>query len=500
MMVNNKSKRGQVWYFTSVMLILIGFAFFGIMLLNHSSLTGQAISHVDLPDTCSDTNIRAVWDSVFWEDSTGISILKNDTIFDGRCIEYFAIKHNPNEFNDTYTLYGYTSVEGGKNVSYVIAERINFTNIYWDGFLLNVTHIENVSALYPTKDSSFAGLYTQARTETVDSASVLGIFNESFEMNQTETFFAENYLGDSAFGFSNDYDTSNYDVSVIGKILVNYGYEIFSLVSTPLGCAVSTNCDSWPACVGGVQNRTCTNSSACAEDVVFNVTRPCSDCVSNWSIGSWSPCINGTQKRNVIDLHDCNVTVGMPVTNKSCNATCVPDWVCGGWTPVECPASKVQTRNCTDNNACNEPFKLESKSCGVGISSTPASSGSGFSTIFLIIISIVVLAIIGLIVWLAFLAKGKGEGGGVSSGGFSPPGNPPMAPRPTGFRPAIKRIARPVRQIIPNKPRPMPARVIPKPKSTTPKIIPKQKPRVQPRNIPRHANSVWSNLRRISEK
>ncbi len=486
-------KRGQVWYFTSVMLILIGFALFGVMLLNYPSLTGQTISHVDLPDTCTNADIEAIWDSVFWESSSGISILKNDTIFDGRCAEYFATKHKT-EFNDTYVLYGYTSTEGGKNVSHIIAERINMTSVYWDGFLLNVTDIENVSALYPTKDSSFSGLYTQVRTEPIDGANVLRIFNETFELNQTETFSSESYLGDSAYGFSNDYDTSSYDVSVTGKILINHGYEVFSLVSTPVGCSVSTSCDSWPACVGGVQNRTCTNSSACADDVVFNVTRICSDCVSNWSIGSWSPCINGTQTRNVLDLHNCNVTIGMPVTNKSCNATCVPDWVCGDWTPVECPASGVQTRDCTDNNICNEPFKLESKSCGGVTESVPASSDSGFGTMFLIIILIVVLAIIGLIVWLVFLSKGNGDD---NEKGFSPPRGPPMPPRPSGFRPAIKKVIRPVRKITLNKPESRPIRKV---MSSIQSAAPKIKPQIQPRGISRPTNSIWSNLKKISEE
>ena len=55
---------------------------------------------------------------------------------------------------------------------------------------------------------------------------------------------------------------------------------------------------------------------------------------------------------------------------------------------------------------------------------------------------------------MVFLSKGKEEeGGGKSSGGgFGLPGSPP-APRPTGFRPAVRRLAAPVRRVIPNRSR-----------------------------------------------
>lgn len=454
-------KKGQVWYFTSVMLVFIGFAFFGLLILANHSITGNLISDVNVPSSCSDSSISQIWDDIFLESSIGISIIKNDTIFAGKCAEYFAYKINSNNENLSYILHGFTVVEAGANVSYILAERINSTT--YSNFLSGINSIEDVSSL-PTKDSSFFSNNVFSRQGTIPTTSnANSIFNKTFEISLSQSWETDTYLGANSISFLNNLSNNTNVVSSQGQLLVNYDYSSFGYVSTPIKqniCEESLNCEDWSDCLNGTQNRTCLEivceaGEEISGEVFENQTCTQGSCVLNWSVGNWSDCINGTQTRVVIDLNNCGTNSSKPSTNINC-AGCTPDWECTGWYPIICPTTGFQNRNCTDNNACDADslVKSETQSCDISLdttSTTSSNSQSGTSSnsssnlFFIILIVIVVLIIIGLIIWLIFSLKQKD---GVDNSKKDISKNPPFSSSKIPF---TKKISSPVKRIIPQR-------------------------------------------------
>ena len=449
-----KNKLGQIGYFTSVILVFIGFAFFGIFIMQNASLTGQVITSVDLPGSCSDAEIQGVWDSIFQESSSGISIIKNDSLFGGKCAEYFANKSDINEINYTYVLYGYTKDVGGKNISYVFAEKINATENYMS-YLNNITDIENVSAS-PVKNDSFFETYVNLRTEEINSSNKEEIFNETFEMNLSETWASEVYLNNLSYSFFNTFSNDTYEEISYGRISFNYSYAIFSFTSNAivLGCAEDTTCEeNWSICINQVQNKTCTNSSNCYTTFNYSKTRQCGFiCVQNWSVGNWSDCLGGLQIRVVNDLNSCGNNTGKPAMNQSCSGiSCISNWSCGSWSPSDCPQSGTQKRTCTDKNNCNPNSltKSETQSC---------IYKSDTNWVFILIILGVIGAILAVILFLLNLAKKKEDekfGDNATSTITMPPSQPPMTPAVLAQVqkvPFVRRVISPVRKIIPSRP------------------------------------------------
>jgi hypothetical protein len=509
-----KLKKGQTIYFTSVMLIFIGFAFFGIFLMQHNFLTGNVISDVDLPTDCSDVTIQGIWSDIFWESSSGISIIKNNSLTGGKCSEYFAYKFDSGDGNLSYFLHGYTIKESGNNVSYIFAERINssqFRNV-----LFNITSIENISII-PNRDGSFITSYVFSRGESLSLQNSEEIFNKTFEMNFSQSWATDTSLGVNGFSFSQGFVDDNSNAVSKGLILTDYDYALLSYIYTPIICVEEINCGSWSTCISGQQNRTCINST-CSGNFTYFQNQSCSSstCVVNWSVGSWSTCFNSLQTRTVVDLNSCANLTGKPATNQTCIDNCVPDWNCGLWEPVICPSTGIQKRNCTDENSCGELFKIETQSCGVTTTSKPTStsgesSSSGFSFLFIFITIFVVLIIIGLIIWLVFLMKKKNDSGnknGANESSLRPPFNPPA---PLQFS-MMKKISTPMKKIIPqNFPRPF-SKPLNAPINTTKNFssTENKKQIVQPakekpvvnnlqKAIPKSSQkSVWSSLKDIS--
>lgn len=464
-------KFGQIGYFTSVMLIFIGFAFFGMFLMQNTPLTAQVITNVAAPGGCTDDNIKAVWDSIFWESSTGISIVKNNSVFDGKCVEYFATKHNANEFNDTHILWGYTREVGGINKSSIFAERINITSLYWDGFLLNVTHIENVSTLIPTRDDSFFENYVYQRMEQPVNQTN---FNETFEMNLSETWTSEIYSNNLSYSFSNTFSNDTYTKTYGGKISSNYSYALFSFISNSIEseCVVTTSnisCGNWLNCSNQTQIRNCINSSNCY-NTSYNENRQCGIiCTSLWNWSEWSGCIGGLQIRSVWDEHSCGNEVGKPLINQSCSGVegCISNWNCDDWNPVDCPINGIQKRTCTDDNSCdtNKLTKSETQSC-------IAKKEINFDWVFILIILVIVGLILGIILFLLKIAKKKEDEKIMDEGAVSTITQPPAQPLTTQkipIKPALriplaKRVVRPIQKIIPQRfaPKTIQKSVVPK--------------------------------------
>jgi hypothetical protein len=481
--------KGQIRYFTSVILIFIGFAFFGIFVIQNTPLTGEVITDIDLPESCSDAEIQAVWDSIFWESSSGISILKNDSLVGGKCTEYFANKSSADEANDIYTLYGYTGEVGGANVSYIIAEKINATDSYVT-LLGTITGIGDVASLI-ARDDTFLNTYVELRAETVNSSNNEEIFNETFEMNLSEIWSSEIYLNNLSYSFSDTLSNDTYEEMRGGAISVNYSYAIFSFTSNAieLECEYDDDCDSWSNCFNFTQNRTCVNFSTNCDfnNNTFLDTQSCGIvCVQNWSIGNWSECTDGLQIRNVSDETDCGNITGKPAMNKSCSEVlgtgdevCTSDWDCDEWNPADCPEDSKQTRICRDKNSCGDSTKSETQSC-------VSKSESSFGWIFALAILLVIGIIVGLIVFLFKSVKKKeDEEPGVIS--ISQPPIVPAVSKLVPRVPLIKKAVSPVQKFLPSRslqkpiisavPKPLPPKLSTPPSTLQPvQPIPKPVP------------------------
>lgn len=430
--MKKSDKKGQVGYSISALIILIGLIFFGILSLQNHSLTGQVISDPSLPGSCDDSAIEATWDSVFSESSEGISIVKNNTLFNGKCAEYFANKSDPNEPNFVYILYGYTREESNNNVTYLRAERVNGTSRITSDFLDNIDEISDVINYYPIRNDSFFQTYSNLRSESVSvSDDAEDVYNSVFKLAYSRNWEKGEYLNNESYSFSEDLGNTTSFINVDGRVMVNFTSEFFSYTFSPIEreCGSQVDCGGWSNCSGGFQNRTCTNSSDCFEDYDFNQIRACGiTCVQNWSVGNWSECVGGLQIRTVYDRNACGNETGMPTTNQTCGdqvGECIPVWSdCEDWQPSVCPQEEKQTRLCGDINNCGDPDEVvsETRSCTY----EPTSSW-----LFILIIFIVILAILLAVVFIIYLfIKKNDEESGKNTETKSSQSPPPKPARP----------------------------------------------------------------------
>ncbi|MEN7982177.1 MAG: hypothetical protein ABFQ65_01900 [Nanoarchaeota archaeon] len=448
-------KKAQIGYFTFVMLIFIMFAFFGVFLVQDSILTGKVITDVDLPENCDNIEIEAVWDSIFQESSSDISILKSDTLIGGKCAEYFANKSDPNEVNFIYILYGYTQEENGENINYVFAEKFNATDDYI--ILLNsIVSIEDVASI-SLRDGIFLDNYVIPRAINITSSMEAETEFDSVFVTSGISLTADTFFGDESFSFTEDLSTEIINISNKGLVTANYSYNFFSFISKAIECTLDINCESWSICINETQNRTCINST-CEGDFSYIEIQDCSisTCVINWSSGNWSDCINGSQTRTVIDLNNCENNAGKPAVSKSCEV-CVPNWSSGNWS--DC-IEGLQIRIVNDLMNCGDDAEkpITNKSCGITSTSTPESSSgpnskTGYDFFFIFVVLIIVFIILGIIVWILFLVKKKDESGSNNYGNKSFPKNPPSPSIPTKhFKvPLRKKVVAPKKRIISNK-------------------------------------------------
>lgn len=73
-------------------------------------------------------------------------------------------------------------------------------------------------------------------------------------------------------------------------------------------------------------------------------------CVPSWSCSGWSPsqCPSSrVQTRSCSDSRNCGTTFGKPAESQTC---CYPNWQCSGW--GSCQSGNYQTQTCTDSNNC----------------------------------------------------------------------------------------------------------------------------------------------------
>jgi len=179
-------------------------------------------------------------------------------------------------------------------------------------------------------------------------------------------------------------------------------------------------------------------------------TSTVSACTSNWTCG-WSTCINNTRhKINCTDSNSCGYTA--PTSTQAC-VNCTTNWNCTAWTPVACASGSNQTRICTDLGGCSQPT-TESRTCVIAGSSNALGQKLPLfssSTLFWVILGIIILSIAGVaFILMRMKKKSASSNSGDDSGyrSYTPRGPPPPSFPPPGY-------SNPP-QSYPNNPQPYP--------------------------------------------
>jgi len=372
------------------------------------------ISSVNIPDDCSKEEIEEVWDSIFEETSSGITIFNGSDVQSGKCDSYFSYKI------DGDFVYQILSINN-LNITNITAIKINSTQEYID--LIN--NFNNISDAEETQLSIED--YANLREENLSITSLNDEFGSVFEGSLSggwEIIEPDFTISDDTMYFfeTTSNDSSN-SFSETGYITINNSYESFIFIQKPLSCISNWNCTSWSNCIGNeTKIRTCTDLNDC--DIPTNlpsINISCIECNVNWSCSEWSDCIGDTQIRSCIDYNNCGNDSSRPIEGQSCSSSsCTPIWQCENWVPEKCPKGKIQKRNCTDTNDCDTIIGKpeEEKLC---------TYKTDIGWLFIPVIAIIILAIIVTI--LVIIESRKKTIEGVESNDLK---KPPKAKAPPG--------------------------------------------------------------------
>jgi hypothetical protein len=95
-----------------------------------------------------------------------------------------------------------------------------------------------------------------------------------------------------------------------------------------------------------------------ATNTFCQVSQTCggSTCTESWSCGAWTTCSAGLQTRSCTDSNACGTTAFKPAVSQSCSTACTENWSCGAW--GACQPTNTSTRVCTDSNACGTSISI----------------------------------------------------------------------------------------------------------------------------------------------
>jgi hypothetical protein len=385
---------GQVRYSIFAIFIVVILIIMSIVLIQRAPLTGRIVSDI-IPESCSDSNITFIWDSILSEGSGDISLLKNDSLFSGQCKEYFA---NKSVGGLNYILYGFVEEQGGVNVSFVSVEVINVTENY-TSVLKNITMIENVSLL-PEKNETFLQDFVIPRGQNISSNDEANTEFDSFFDVENGTWEQSVFLGKVGYNFSLNLSDDVRETYGFGVVAGNYSYSLFYLTSKLILCEPDY--------------RTCNDTNECDDDTDKPDERSCI-CSPNWNCTSWSNCTDGLQNRSCMDLYICGNLSSKPIENKTCEVevvgveeeVCTPSWSCSGWGPEECPEEETQSRTCTDANNCgtSEGKPSETRTC---VFEKP--NGTWVFVVIIVIVILMILVVISLIILIFYFLKRRSVG------------------------------------------------------------------------------------------
>lgn len=298
-MIKRDRRKERIIIYTLIGVLILLTIFFLIIYSLPKSILPSPPTPLSIPQGCDDSSIQALWNSVFQTGSTGITIIKNNTLVAGKCAGYFAYKIAADE---AYLLYGATQTtnlgNNFRNNSFGFAEKGNFTAEYLS-LLSALTSIEGVPDLpkYITT-SGFLASYVNNRSSSLSIADADSEFSSIFEETpgtwEVSSSLANNpyYFKKNSTSYANEKETK---LNAEGVVAENYSYSLFEFAE------------------------------------VENATAPVPPCIQNWTIIGWTPSTcpaNQTQYAVYNDTNSCNNETGRPVSNRSCNYTapCDTDW------------------------------------------------------------------------------------------------------------------------------------------------------------------------------
>ncbi len=190
---------------------------------SNSFLTGKVVSTPIIPTDCSDASIRAVWDSVFKESSSGIIIFTNTSQV-GKCNAFLAYKINGER---AYILQGedvsfvlFVPI----NVTAIIAAEGNFTQDYLDILGSTTTAIDNLF-IDGSTDTFIPANYLKSREISLSQAG--SEFNNFFKA--TPASWKINATSSStSYMFLDDETLDSGSRGIIGVVLANYTLNVFA--------------------------------------------------------------------------------------------------------------------------------------------------------------------------------------------------------------------------------------------------------------------------------
>ncbi|HLC77770.1 MAG TPA: hypothetical protein VJH92_01465 [Candidatus Nanoarchaeia archaeon] len=210
---------------------------------------------VYIPESCSSSEIRQAWDSIFKESSSNLNILTNNQTVSNTCGRFFVYKLSGS--NISYIDAGIFDLFGVK-IKYIGANKIgakqefidlieSFDNVSDANVLSDVSF--NLSTDLNSTNSSYEGInimgnYTTLRTNAVNSSQLNSEFSSIYEEIPGNWTTIEVYPGlsnDSLYIFSSEINLTNSETSVTALITLKKDYASVSYLTLTIPPNESTS-------------------------------------------------------------------------------------------------------------------------------------------------------------------------------------------------------------------------------------------------------------------
>lgn len=258
----NNMKKGINWLFLIVLIIALLTVFYAFS-QDNKKMTGNAIYVPPISNYCDNIDIAILWDSIFFESSTGITIYTNSSV-ENQC-HFLAYK---NKSKELYFIIGSNITNNYMHTIVFLAARGNLSTPYIINFINNASKI---TYQQPSEND------VQIRNISSISQAV-SIFNSIFKIDNSNWSLEHTGLDETYnYQFTNSNNISNTIISDFGIVSQNYSAEQFLYSNTFLLSCTS----SW----------TQTNSSCDASETFISGYRD----VNNCNIIPNSTYSNGTQ-------------------------------------------------------------------------------------------------------------------------------------------------------------------------------------------------------------
>ncbi|MFA5724286.1 MAG: hypothetical protein WC979_08580 [Candidatus Pacearchaeota archaeon] len=219
-------------------IILIGLFMFFVLVICNNIFASPTFS-LSIPSSCSDTSIKATWDSLFEETSEGINFTSN-TSESSRCNSFMAYKLKDGYF---YILTGMVL----SNSTRIAASKMNTTEFY----ISNVQNFKSFSSGTDLSGFAFPNSgYLNKRTQNISLAEGVTELNNLFRTDGLDTLTQEASSSETLFRY-HEYISGSVE-NITTEFIVNSNYS-FSYVNfynqtnsdcVPVWTAYNTTCEA----------------------------------------------------------------------------------------------------------------------------------------------------------------------------------------------------------------------------------------------------------------